>query len=84
MENKNDDSQMIENIIQRWMENYPPADDEDMFTLKLTSYEVAEILSDFAAVTPGDVTRELLKRSYRLARTGEGEMKWLIKKGINK
>ena len=77
---ENNESQMIEAIIEQWTEHYPPAKDEEMFTLKLTSYEIAEILADFGSVSAGDITRVLLNKGYRLVRTGGGEIKWLIKK----
>lgn len=67
-------------IIHQWMKKYPPADSEEMFTLKLTSYEIAEILADLEKVEPGDVTRELLKNGYKLVRASGGSMKWLIKR----
>lgn len=70
-----------EKIIARWTESYPPADDDDMFVLRLSSYEIAEILGEFVTVEPGDVTRILLDRGYKLVRSGEGDIKWLIKKG---
>ena len=80
MEDKNERT-MIETIIEQWTEHYPPAKEEEMFTLKLTSYEIAEILSDFGTVSPGDITRILLSKGYRLVRAGDGEIKWIIKKG---
>lgn len=83
MENESERN-MIERIIETWTEHYPPAKEEEMFTLKLTSYEVAEILSDFGPVNAGDVTRILLEKGYKLVRTGAGEIKWLIRKGGEK
>lgn len=83
MSNEND-KQFIEQIIEQWTENYPPAQEDEMFTLKLTSYEVAQILEEFGEIDAGDVTRILLQKGYRLVRTGEGEIKWLIKKGIER
>lgn len=78
---ENNERKMIETIIEQWSEHYPPAKEEEMFTLKLTSYEIAEILGDFGNVSPGDITRVLLGKGYRLVRTGDGEIKWLIRKG---
>ncbi len=49
-------------IIEKWTEHYPPADSDEMFTLKLSSYEIAEILSDFGAIEAGEVTRILLQK----------------------
>lgn len=83
MENETERN-MIERIIETWTEHYPPAKEEEMFTLKLTSYEIAEILDDFGNVSPGDITRVLLGKGYRLVRTGDGEIKWLIRKGGEK
>lgn len=75
---KNND--VIQQIIELWTENYPPASEEDMFTIKLSSYEIAENLADFGEVQAGDVTRILLDKGYKLVRSGEGEIKWLIKR----
>lgn len=75
-----ENEEIVKQLILQWMEHYPPADKGEMFTLQLTSYEIAEILSDFGTVSPGDVTRELLSNGYILVRTGEGQMKWLIRK----
>lgn len=77
-EEKNND--VIQKIIEVWTENYPPASEEEMFNIKLSSYEIAEILADFGEVQAGDVTRILLGKGYKLVRTGEGDMKWLIKR----
>ena len=78
MEEKNQNEIGLQ-VIRQWMEHYPPAEDDCMFKLQLTSYEIAEILSEFCQVEPGEVTRELLGNGYKLTRTGEGEMKWMIK-----
>lgn len=75
---KNND--VIQQIIEVWTENYPPASEEEMFTIKLSSYEIAEILADYGEVQAGDVTRILLCKGYKLVRTGGGDMKWLIKR----
>ena len=78
------DENLMKQIIEQWTMQYPPAGEDDMFVIKLTSYKIGEILADFAFVTPGDITRELLMKGYKLVRSGEGEMKWLIKKGEEK
>ena len=75
---KNND--VIQQIIEVWTENYPPASEEEMFNIKLSSYEIAEILADYGEVQAGDVTRILLCKGYKLVRTGGGDMKWLIKR----
>ncbi len=75
-----DEKMISEKIIEQWTEKYPPADDDDMYTLQLSSYEIAEILNEFCSVEPGDITRVLLNKGYQLTRTGEGEIKWMIKK----
>lgn len=77
------DKNMAEVIIEEWTKNFPPASEETMYTLNLSSYEIAEILSDFIEVHPGDVTRVLLMKGYKLAKTGEGGLKWLIKREVN-
>ena len=71
---------MAETIVEEWTKMYPPGKEEEMFCLKLTSYEIAEMLSDFCEVHPGDITRILLDKGYKLTRSSEGSMKWLIKK----
>lgn len=81
MEDREDSLAQV--IIQEWMKKYPPADRDEMFTLKLSSYEIAEILADFERVEAGDVTRELLKAGYQLERASGGSMKWLIKKSTD-
>ena len=75
-------SNNAEVIIEEWSKMYPPADEDTMYTLNLSSYEIAEILSDFTNVDPGDVTRILLEKGYKLARTGEGTIKWIIKREV--
>ena len=77
------DNSIVQQIIHKWMENYPPADREEQYRLLLTSYEIAEILGEFGAIDAGDVTRELLQAGYSLTRAGEGQIKWIIKKGSN-
>lgn len=83
MSQEMDKLDIIEQVVEQWTENYPPAQEDEMFTLKLTSYEVAQILEEFGEISAGDITRILLQKSYRLVRTGEGEIKWLIKKGTS-
>ena len=78
----NEQNNNAEVIINRWSDMYPPADEETMYVIALTSYEIAEILNDFTEVNPGDITRILLERGYKLQRTGEGTMKWLIKREV--
>ena len=79
-ENKRIQDNLSEQIIEQWTEKYPPAGDDDMYYLQLSSYEIAEILNDFCSVDAGDITRILLGKGYKLTRTGEGEIKWMIKK----
>lgn len=77
-----DNKDMVLNnvIIEQWTEKYPPAGDDDMYFLQLSSYEIAEILNDFCNVEAGEITSVLLRKGYKLTRTGEGEIKWMIKK----
>ncbi|MBQ6228052.1 MAG: hypothetical protein IJK08_05795 [Prevotella sp.] len=78
------DENIIEQIIETWTQNYPPADENTMYTLSLSSYEIAEILGDFVEVSPGDVTRVLLTKGYQLTRNSDGGLKWLIKRETTK
>ena len=79
-ENKRIQDNLSEQIIEQWCNNYPPAEDDEMFTLRLSSYEIAEMLEDFTPISPGDITRMVLKKGYKLVRTCEGNIKWNIKK----
>lgn len=69
---------LMEDVIERWTEQYPPAGGNDKI-LKLTSYDIAEELAEFVETSPGDVTRILMGKGYRLERTSNGKMVWLIK-----
>ena len=76
----NKDMMLNNEIVEQWTEKYPPAGDDDMYFLQLSSYEIAEILNDFCTVSAGEITSVLLRKGYKLTRTGEGEIKWMIKK----
>ena len=79
MEDK-DSQKIAEMVLQEWMQHYRPGEISDEFILLLTSYEICEILQDFCPLEPAAVTKELLENHYKLAPSGEGAMKFIIKK----
>ena len=65
-------------IIGEWIEKYPPAREDDDFTIKLSSEDIREEISNFISSDVNDITEHLRKNGYIITKTKDGEIKWLV------